>query len=160
MNLSLKINQLALLCSVLITLLAGRSHSPPLCVQWENDTGARGSVMVSLGSAMRLSFRHSIYNSQVEERFALYRDGFQLVELRYGEARLVDFYGHEHGRFDNGAWVVKPDRTPINQLNLRASRDAALSVIFAPPASDQQIVVHPNSALRLTVDECYSRIDG
>jgi hypothetical protein len=35
MNLSLKINQLALLCSVLITLLAGRSHSPPLCVQWE-----------------------------------------------------------------------------------------------------------------------------
>ena len=159
MNSSLKISHLALLCSVLFTL-AGRSQSPPLCVQWENDNGARGSVIARLGSAMRLSFRHSIYNSQVEELFALRRDGFQLLELRYGEARLVDYYGHEHGRFDNGIWVVNPDRTPITQLNLRASRDAALSVRFAPSSSDPQIVVHPNSALRLTVEQCDSRADG
>ncbi|MBM4299434.1 MAG: DUF1850 domain-containing protein [Deltaproteobacteria bacterium] len=120
----------------------------------------RRSLPVALGAAMRLRFRHSIYGSQVEEIFALRPDGFELIELRYGEARLVDFYGHEHGRFDNGAWVVKPAPTLIPRLNLQASHDAALSIAFVPRQSDQPIVVQPNSALRLTVEQCNSGADG
>ncbi|MGZ9215152.1 MAG: hypothetical protein ACXW53_24945 [Candidatus Binatia bacterium] len=47
------------------------------CVELTSDTGGQPSVPMDLGGAMRLSFRHSIYGSQVEEVFSLRRDGFQ-----------------------------------------------------------------------------------
>jgi hypothetical protein len=130
------------------------------CVILTTDLHDPRSLEVTLDSTLRVRFRHSNYGSQVEEIFALRPDGFELVELRYGEARLVDFYGHEHGRFDNGAWVVKPAPTLIPRLNLQASHDAELSVAFGPRQSQQPIVVQPNSALRLTVEQCNSGADG
>ena len=130
------------------------------CVILTTDLHDPRSLEVTLGSTLRVRFRHSIYGSQVEEIFALRPDGFERVELRYGEARLVDFYGHEHGRFYNGAWVVKPAPTLLPRLDLRASHDAELSVDFKQLQNDHSIVVQPNSALRLTVEQCNSGADG
>ena len=142
--------------STLPVELVARDASPtqPLCVALTNDSGVQRSLPITPGSALRLSFRHSIYGSQVEEVFALRRDGFQLTQLRYGEARLVDFYGHEHAQFENGVWIVTPTPTLLPSLNLHLSSDAVMSLRFDRSANAKQLVIQPGSALRVTVAAC------
>jgi hypothetical protein len=135
-----------------------KAHS--VCVGLIAEAHNQRRLVVALGSTMRVRFRHSIYGSQVEEYFAVRQHGFELAELRYGEARLVEFYGYEQGRFENGNWLVKPAPLLFPRLDLRASQDAALSVDFDPPQKTQPIVVRPNSTLRLSVERCASRADG
>ena len=134
------------------TLLSANSNAHLLCMQLTNAKGVEKIVPVHRGSAMRLSFLHSIYGSQVEEIFVVQRDGFHLTQLRYGEARLVDFYGHENARFDNGVWSVSPAPTPFQSLHLATSAETPISIHV-----DNQInalVSQSSGALRLTLASC------
>ena len=156
--LTLKPNGLLLgaLCALLLPAI---SNAQPLCVQLMNDSGTERSVPVRLGDTLRLSFRHSIYGSQVEEVFVLRRDGFELSQLRYGEARLVEFYGHENSQHAAGVWIVTPRPTLLPFLNLNISSDAAMSLHFGHPYDANQFAIQPGSALRLTVATCENSAD-
>jgi hypothetical protein len=125
-----------------------------------SDTGAQRRVPINLGGTLRLSFRHSIYGSQVEELFALRRDGFELTQLRYGEARLVEFYGHENGQFEDGAWIVTPTPTLVPVLNLHPSSNAAMSLHLDRTANANSLPIRPDSSLRLTVTSCKNGTHG
>ncbi len=131
-----------------------------ICVELTSDTGGQRSVPMDLGGAMRLSFRHSIYGSQVEEVFSLRRDGFQLTQLRYSEARLVDFYGYENADLENGAWVVNPPPVLLPSLNLNISADAAMALYFDRRYDSKPLTIRPTGALRLTVASCKSSAHG
>ena len=151
---------LYLLGALLVWLFPAGSGAQSLCVQLKTDTAVQRSVPVRLGSTLRLSFRHSIYGSQVEELFALRRDGFELIHLRFAEARLVDFYGYENAEHENGLWVVTPAPALLPSLNLILSADASMSLHFDRYANSKQLVIQPNSSLRVTVTSCKSSSHG
>ena len=109
---------------------------------------------------MRLSFRHSIYGSQVEELFALRRDGFLLTQIRYGEARLVDFYGYENAELENGAWVVNPPPVLLPSLSLNTSADGAMSLQFDRHGHTKPLAIQTTGALRLTLASCRNNPHG
>jgi hypothetical protein len=140
-------------------LMPVTGNAQSLCVQLMSDCGIAQSVPVRLGSTLHLSFRHSIYGSQIEEVFALRRAGLELIQLRYGEARLVDFYGYENAEHKNGLWVVTPTPTLLPSLNLMLSADASMSLHFDRHANSKQLVIQPGSALRLTVATCENSAD-
>lgn len=85
-------------------------------------------MAVSRGEAVRVGFRHSVYGSSVEEHFEVAEGGLRLVRLRYGEARLAEFYGHEHVVPADGHWIVDVPATLHATLPLRVSRDSAMRV--------------------------------
>ena len=136
----------------------GKTQS--LCVELSSDTGALRSLPIDLGSILRLSFRHSIYGSQVEEVFMLRSDGFQLARLRYSEARLVDFYGYENAKLENSTWIVTPKPALLPYLRLNMSSDAFMSLRFDPHANGKPRSIRPTGALRLTVAYCKSSAHG
>ncbi|HSQ11814.1 MAG TPA: hypothetical protein VLM90_02310, partial [Candidatus Deferrimicrobium sp.] len=144
--------------SVLLT--TNFANAELLCVQLISDNTVKRSVPVQLGGAMRLSFSHSIYGSQVEEVFSLRRDGFQLTQLRYSEARLVDFYGYENAELENGAWVVNPPPVLLPALNLKISADAAMALYLDRRYDSKPLTIRPTGALRLTVASCKSSAHG
>ena len=128
-----------------------------LCVRLSDASGIVRSVPAQLGDALRLKFRHSIYGSQVEELFTLRPGGFALSQLRYSEARLVDFYGHENAVKEAGMWVVTPAPALISALHVNLSADAAMSLRFDRSTGSEPVTIQPNGALRLTVASCQSR---
>jgi len=130
------------------------------CVELLSDTSAQRSVPIDLGGTMRLSFRHSIYGSQVEEVFMLRSDGFQLTQLRYSEARLVDFYGYENADLENGAWVVSPPPALLPSLSLNTSAGAAMALYFDRYSDSKPLMIRPTGALHLTVASCKSSSHG
>jgi hypothetical protein len=152
--------QCLLLSALCAALLPASGNARSLCVQVGNDLGIERSVPVSLGDTLRLSFRHSIYGSQVDEVFSLRSHGFQLTQLRYGEARLVEFYGHELATRDHNAWVVTPAPIFLSSLNLESSFDAAMSVHFDQTQNANQLMIPPGGALRLTVAACDQSANG
>jgi len=135
-------------------------NTQPLCVRLTDIGGIVRSVPGQLGNTLRLKFRHSIYGSEVEEVFTLQRNGFQLNQLRYSEARLVDFYGHDQAKHANGAWIVNPTPTLIPALSISLSNDAAMSLQFDRSASSEPVTIQPTGALRLTVASCQSSAHG
>lgn len=145
--------------ALLASLLPANGGAQSLCLQLMSDRGTERSVPARLGSTLHLSFRHSIYDSQVEEVFALRRDGFQLTQMRYAEARLVDFYGYENAKHENGLWVVTPTPALLSSLNLILSADASMSLHLDRYANSKQLVIQPGSALRLTVATCENSAD-
>jgi hypothetical protein len=90
----------------------------------------------------------------VEEVFSLRPGGFQLTQLRYGEARLVEFYGHESASLENDLWVVAPAPIFMSSLNLKSSSNSAMSVHFDQSPGAKQLKIPPAGALRLTVRSC------
>ena len=50
---------------------------------------------IVVGDPFHLSFRHSIYGTEVQEQFRITSGGFRADKLRYAELRLAEFYGHE-----------------------------------------------------------------
>jgi len=144
--------------SVLLT--TNFANAELLCVHLISDNTVKRSVPVHPGGAMRLSFRHSIYGSQVEELFALRREGFLLTQLRYSEARLVDFYGYESAKLDNGAWVVRPPPMLLPSLSLNTSADAAMTLHLDRHGDAKPLAIQPTGALRLTVASCSSKAHG
>lgn len=149
-----------LLGALLVSLLPAKGGAQSLCIQLMSDSGIEQSVPVRLGGALHLSFRHSIYGSQVEEVFVLRRAGFELSQLRYGEARLVDFYGYENAKHENGVWVVNPTPTILPSLNISLSADASMSLHVDHLGESKLFMIQPGSALRLSVASCKSRANG
>jgi len=99
-------------------------------------TGERKATFpVAVGDKLALAFTHSIYGSQVAEHFRIGARAFQPVQLRYAELRLVEFYGRESARREDGWWVVDESGVELAALDLRASQDASMRVVFR----DQQI---------------------
>jgi len=135
-------------------------NAQSLCVRLTEASGTERNIPVQLGNTLRLKFRHSIYGSEVEEVFTLQRNGFQLNQLRYSEARLVDFYGHDQAKHANGAWIVTPTPTLIPALIISLSNDATMSLQFDRSASSEPVTIQPTGALRLTVASCPSSAHG
>jgi len=131
-----------------------------MCVEMRNDNGIERSVPVRLKSTLRLSFRHSIYGSQVEELFTVRGNGFQLTQLRYSEARLVDFYGYENAKHENGVWIVAPVPAHFPSLSLNSSGDASMSLRLEQQPGLLQRILQPGRALRLTIAACKDASDG
>jgi hypothetical protein len=96
---------------------------------------------IAVGSNLHLSFRHSIYGSQVEEQFQVTPGGFRAIKLRYAELRLVEFYGHESATKEGGWWVVYNPGRDFPSLDLRVSREASIHITFL----DQTISVQNDS---------------
>ena len=109
---------------------------------------------IAFGDNLHLSFRHSIYGSQVEEQFVVAPKGFRAIKLRYADLRLVEFYGHETATNEGGWWVVHKPGREFPSLDLRVSREASIGITFL----DQTISLQNNTAIdgraRLSVSPC------
>ena len=115
---------------------------------------------IVVGEALHLSFRHSIYGSEVEEQFQVVPGGFRANKLRYAEPRLVEFYGHESATKEDGWWIVPNPGREFPTLDLRVSREASIRITF----SDQTISLQNDTALdgrlRLSVNACSGEKHG
>lgn len=131
-----------------------------MCVGLRGDPGVQRTVPIRLGSTLRLSFRHSIYGSQVEELFTVRGNGFELAQLRYSEARLAEFYGHDRAVYENGAWVVRPRSAPISSLGLRTSSAAAMSLVVEQEQRSIDLAILANGGLHLTIASCKEAHNG
>lgn len=136
------------------------SSAAPLCIKFTGDANHDRRVPVSFASTLQLSFRHSLYGSQIDEVFSLLPGGFRLTQLRYGEARLVEFYGHESAQEKNGAWIVTPAPTVLPSLNLHSGADAAMSLRIDQAATDEPVMMPLHGAVRLSVAPCDPRAHG
>ncbi len=104
----------------------------------------RVTYPIVAGDALHLSFRHSIYGSEVEEQFQVAPGGFRANKLRYAELRLVEFYGHESATNEDGWWVVDNPGREFPTLDLRVSREASIRITF----SDETISLQNDTRAR------------
>jgi hypothetical protein len=134
------------------SLLATAAGAEPVCLNVQK-TGAIARYPVSIGDKFNITFRHSIYGSQVEEQFRVTSQGFQLTELRYAEPRLVEFYGHEWAANEDGRWVVRKLGTVLASLDLHVSPGAAIGVVIGEiPAVEHNML--SDGRARLTLSTC------
>lgn len=145
---------------VAILLIPAFGNAQSLCVRLSDPSGISRDVAINLGDTLRVKFRHSIYGSRVEEIFSLRRDGFELIQLRYSEPRLLDFYGHENAKHENSSWIVTPAPTLIPALSISLSSDAAMALHFDRSANSELVTIQPTGTLRLTVASCQSSAHG
>jgi hypothetical protein len=114
----------------------------------------RATYPIVVGDALHLTFRHSIYGSQVEEQFQVAPGGFRANKLRYAELRLVEFYGHESATNEDGWWIVHNPGREFPTLDLRVSREAPIRITF----TDQKISFGNDTMIdgrvRLSVSAC------
>ena len=114
----------------------------------------RATYPIVVGDALHLSFRHSIYGSEVEEQFQVAPGGFRANKLRYAELRLVEFYGHESATNEDGWWIVHNPGREFPTLDLRVSREAPIRITF----TDQKISFGNDTVIdgrvRLSVSAC------
>jgi hypothetical protein len=128
-----------------------------LTLDWEQH---RVTHPIVVGEALHISFRHSIYGSEVEEQFQVAPSGFRTNKLRYAEQRLVEFYGHESATNEDGWWIVHNPGREFPTLDLRASRESSLRIAFL----DQTISLLSDTAIdghaRLSVSACSGESHG
>ena len=114
----------------------------------------RATYPIVVGDALHISFRHSIYGSEVEEQFQVAPGGLRANKLRYAELRLVEFYGHESATNEDGWWIVDNPGRELPPLDLRVSREASIRITFL----DQTISLRSDTAIegraRLSVSAC------
>ena len=125
-----------------------------VCLRVEAGGGSAATIPMAVGEELRLAFRHSLYGSRVEEAFRLTREGFRLVRLRYGEERLVEFYGHETARREGDWWVVEVERPPRAMLVLRASPESRIGVTVGAKPIALWEGAEPGGLVRLAVTGC------
>jgi hypothetical protein len=112
-----------------------RSHlvtaagAQPVCLNVQT-AGTTAHHPIAVGEKLSLTFPHSIYGSQVEEHFRVTAEGLQLLELRYADSRLVEFYGHEWAVNKHGWWVVRKLGPVLTILDLHVSPDSWIAVLF------------------------------
>jgi hypothetical protein len=106
------------------------------------------------GDALHLSFRHSIYGSEVEEQFHVAPSGFRTNKLRYAELRLVEFYGHESATNEDGWWIVHIPGRQFPTLDLRASRESSLRITFLGETISLRGDTAIEGRARLSVSAC------
>jgi hypothetical protein len=111
------------------SLLAMAAGTEPVCLNVQK-TGAIARYPVAIGDKFNITFPHSIYGSQVEEHFRVTSQGFQLIELRYADPRLVEFYGHEWAANEDGQWVVRKLGPVLATLDLHVSPGSWIGVMF------------------------------
>ena len=144
-------------------LLALALGSPPaaqgVCLTLDTEQQVVAYPIV-VGDALHLSFRHSIYGSEVEEQFQIAPGGFRANKLRYAELRLVEFYGYESATNENGWWVVHNPGREFPTVDLRVSREASIRITFL----DQTISLQNDTAIdgraRLSVSACPGENNG
>jgi len=142
-------------CWLLVaTLLEASVWSPGTCLKIEAQSGRSVTLPASLGSDFSLSFRHSLYGSSVEEHFRITTKGLQIFKLRYSERRLIEFYGHESGRFDNGWWVVEGNRGEVQTLALWVSPESLAKIHFRSGTIALSDIAEPTSLVRVRVTSC------
>jgi hypothetical protein len=136
-----------------VCLLVTTAGAQPVCLNLRTArTTAHHSIAV--GERLSLVFPHSIYGSRVEEQFSVTPKGFQLLELRYAEPRLVEFYGHESAANEDGMWIVRQRAPVLTVLDLLVSPDSRTEVIFG---TEKLTVKHDSVSegrARLTVSAC------
>lgn len=139
---------------LLLILVPALLRAEPICLEVGAGRRHVASVPVTLGSEVRLSFRHSLYDSVVQEEFRVARDGLQITRIRYAEPRLVEFYGHELARYQSGSWVVIPERRHFVALDLRMSPDSSMQLSLGPRLISLGELAEGGTAVRVTVTSC------
>jgi hypothetical protein len=138
---------------LLALALGGAAAAQRVCLTLDTEQ-QRVTYPIVVGDALHLSFRHSIYGSEVEEQLQVAPGGFRANKLRYSELRLVEFYGHESATNEAGWWVVHIPGREFPTVDLRVSREASIRITF----SDQTISLQNDTALdgrlRLSVNAC------
>ena len=138
---------------LLALALASAAAAQRVCLTLDTEQ-QRVAYPIVVGDALHISFRHSIYGSEVEEQFQVAPGGFRANKLRYAELRLVEFYGHESATNEDGWWIVHNPGREFPTLDLHASRDASLRIAFL----DQTISLRSDTAIdgraRLSVSAC------
>ena len=114
---------------VLLALSGAPASAEELCVTVES-AAQTPTYAVADGDILEIAFTHSIYGSQVEERFQFNGASFESLDVRYSEPRLVDFYGYESATRAGDWWVVRPAARHHRTLILRASQDSPIRVRF------------------------------
>ena len=139
---------------LLIAALAGPFAEAQIVCLTVDSEASKANFEAIAGDKLALAFTHSIYGTQVEEHFRIGAGAFQLFQLRYEELRLVEFYGHESARRENGWWVVDQVGRELAALDLRASQDASMRVTFR----NREISL--GGRARLSVNACAREIHG
>ena len=151
-------SHLPLQAATILTLLFALALGSPaaaqrVCLTLDTEQ-QRFTYPIVVGDALHLSFRHSIYGSEVEEQFQVAPGGFRANKLRYAEQRLVEFYGHESATNEDGWWIVHNPGREFPSLSLRVSSEASLRITFL----DQTISLRSDTAIdgraRLSVSAC------
>jgi hypothetical protein len=114
----------------------------------------RATYPIVVGDSLHLSFRHSIYGSEVEEHFQIVPRGFRTNKLRYAELRLVEFYGHDSATNEDGWWIIHNPGREFSTLDLRASRESSLRITFLGQTISLQNDTTTDDRLRLSVTAC------
>jgi hypothetical protein len=145
---------------LLLTLAPGNAAAAQrVCLTLDTKL-QRVTYPIVVGDPLHLSFRHSIYGSEVEEQFQVVPRGFRANKLRYAELRLVEFYGHESATNEDGWWVVHNPGREFPTLDLRVSRAASIHITFI----DQKISIGNDTAIdggvRLSVSACPGENNG
>ena len=135
------------------SLVATAAKAEPVCLNVQK-TGAIARYPVAIGDKFNITFRHSIYGSQVEEQFRVTSQGFQLVELHYAEPRLVEFYGHEWASNEDGRWVVRNLGTVLASLDLHVSPGASIGIVINAEKSAVEHNTLSEGRARLTLSTC------
>ncbi len=143
-----------LLLVLVLAALAPPVGDGEICLRVEAGGGPAATIPVAVGEEVRLAFRHSVYGSLVEEAFHVTAEGFRLVRLRYGEERLVEFYGHEGARREGDWWVVETGGPARGTLVLRASPESRVRVTVGPRRIPLGEGVEPGRRVRLAVAAC------
>jgi hypothetical protein len=138
---------------LLALALDGPAAARMVCLTLDTEH-QRITYPIVVGDALHLSFRHSLYGSEVEEQFQVAPGGFRANKLRYAELRLVEFYGHESATQEDGWWIVHNPGREFPTLDLRVSRESAIRITFL----DQLISLRSGTAMdglaRLSVSAC------
>ena len=135
------------------SLPATAAGAEPVCLNVQK-TGAIARYPISLGDKINITFRHSIYGSQVEEQLRVTSQGFQITELRYAEPRLVEFYGHEWAANEDGRWVVRKLGTVSARLDRPVSPGASIGVVIGAEKPAVEYNTLSDGRARLTLSTC------
>jgi hypothetical protein len=138
---------------LIAVIWAAPAHGASICLHVQaRDRLALYAVPAGTGFA--ISFRHSIYGTEVQEQFRITPTGFQTDKLRYAEVRLAEFYGHDAAKFEQGWWTVNNSGNELRQLNVRVSKESAVEISLGERriwlAENQRIGDH----VRLSITSC------
>lgn len=143
-----------------LLLLPAPGGAGSLCLYLETAGRIVATIPAVPGSELRLSFRHSLYGTTVEEIFDVRRDGLQTTRLLYAEPRLAEFYGREGARYEDGSWVVIPEHRSLAALHLRVSPDSLMQLSLDSRPIPLSKLVEPGGAVSIAVASCTGGNDG
>jgi hypothetical protein len=137
-----------------VGLLTAPAGARAICLGVEAENGPVAVVPAAVGDEVRLSFRHSIYGSPVEEHFRLSTQGLMPIRRRYAEQRLVEFYGYETARREDGWWVVEGEGRGLPTLTLRANPESIIEIAVGAERIPIWERAEPGGWVRLAVTAC------